>query len=75
MRARAHHSFDAARGDAQVCPHAPRRARRGALLAFAASLLTIAGCGQRGPLYLPENAPPPRRRRAPSQPAPEEPQR
>jgi predicted small lipoprotein YifL len=50
--------------------------RRGALLAFAASLL-VAGCGQRGPLYLPENAPPPRRRRTEPQqaPAPTESQR
>jgi len=52
------------------CPEAhPARARRGALLAFAASLL-VAGCGQRGPLYLPENAPPPRRRRTEPQQAP-----
>ncbi|MBW7924761.1 MAG: lipoprotein [Burkholderiaceae bacterium] len=51
-------------------PAAPATgARRGALLAVVASLL-VAGCGQRGPLYLPENAPPPRRRRANSQPAP-----
>ncbi|HLT26707.1 MAG TPA: lipoprotein [Zeimonas sp.] len=55
-------------------PARPIPPRRAALLACAAALLT-GGCGQRGPLYLPENAPPPRRRRPAPQPEADEPTR